>query len=73
MRQLLIVTQTRYLGDIDETKEVQDLIIHDGSLLEITKTETGFKITNGMNGYCQNIRHDYVDAKIYTTQLDDPR
>lgn len=66
MKKLLIVTEIRYLGDIDETKEVQDLITGDGSLLEITKTENGFKITNGMNGYGQNIRCDYEDAKIYT-------
>jgi hypothetical protein len=66
MKRLLIVTETRYLGDIDETKQVQDLIISDGSMLEVSKTETGFKITNGMNGYGHNIKADYEDAKIYT-------
>lgn len=67
MKKLLIVTETRYLGDIDEKLLVQDLIISDGSLLEITKigNET-FKITNGMNGYGHNIKPDYENAKIYT-------
>lgn len=69
MKGLLIVTETRYLGDIDETKDVQDLVTSEGNLLEITKTDTGFKITNAMNGHGQNIRLDYENAKLHTMNL----
>lgn len=66
MKKLLVVTENRYLGDIDETLEVQELITGNGDLIQITKTDAGFKITNGMNGYGDNTRADWEDAKIYT-------
>ena len=67
MAKLLIVTETRYLCDIDEAIDVQEKIIHNGSLIEITKTADGFKITNGIDGHGNNLREDYANAKIYIT------
>lgn len=70
MKKLMIATEVSYIGDIDETLEVQDLHVGDGSLLQITKQDGEFIVTNGMDGYGFNIRDQYKDTKLFIADLD---
>lgn len=65
MKSLFIITRTEFVGRIDESLDVQNIEFN-GNMLEISKTDDGFKITNAMDGWGDNIRADYENAKIYT-------
>lgn len=68
MKGLIVTfTQTRFLGVIDENKEIQEITTEEGELLEISKIEGIFKVTNGMDGYGHNTKRDYEQAVLLTT------
>lgn len=67
MKILNMIPRTVVLGKIDESLEVQTLDLPNGDLIEVSKINGSFIITNAMNGYGHNIKGEYELNQLYLT------